>query len=75
MENLFLETLLKSIENKEFITSDAVEAIEDHIDFIRYDKFFEKDERKELIKGYKMLTDQDIELIDLFIKEYQVVKK
>lgn len=68
--NKFIEELISSISEKEMIASDAIDAIKDFKDFIVNYSYIEKEERKELIDASKTITSQDVEMVDLFIKEY-----
>lgn len=68
--NKFIEELILSISKKEMIASDAIDAIKDFKDFILSYLYIEKEEKKELIDASKSITRQDIEMVDLFIKEY-----
>lgn len=68
--NNFIEELILSISKKEMIASDAIDAIKDFEDFVLHYSYIEKEERKELIDASKLITSQDIEMVDLFIKEY-----
>lgn len=69
-KNKFIEELIRSISDKEMIASDAIDAIKDFEDFVLHYSYIEKEERKELIDASKTITIQDVEMVDLFVKEY-----